>query len=121
MESAAPNYWLFWLVYLLAASVFYTVFWRATRYFGTGWFTYMLRAVTVAVILTPWYINPQDNILAPALMVVMLDGITIGGEAAIRAIVPLFLSISLSLIVALALLIINKIRRKKLVKASNNK
>lgn len=116
MESAIPNYWLFWLVYLLAATVFYGIFWNLTRLLHSTWLAYMLRGVTAATILTPWYTNSQDGLLAPALMIATLDGITIGGEAAVRALVPLVLAIVLSLIVAGALLFINKYIQNKVSK-----
>jgi hypothetical protein len=108
MESAVNNYWVFWLVYLLAASVFYGIFWKITRFLGAGWLAYMLRGVSAAIILTPWYTNSADGVLAPALMIVMLDGITIGSAAAVRSIVPLILAVILSLIVAGLLLFLNK-------------
>ena len=113
MESSLPNYWIVWLAYLLAAVVFYGIFWKITGFLKSGWFPYVLRGVTAAVILTPWYTNSQDNLLAPALMVVMLDGITIGVEAAIPAAVPLILAILLALVIAGILLFANKYIRNK--------
>lgn len=121
MESSLPNYWIFWLVYLLAAAVFYGIFWKITGFLKSGWFPYVLRGVTAAVILTPWYTNSQDNLLAPALMVVMLDGITIGAETAVRAAVPLILAILLSLIIAGLLLFANKYLKNKQSKSKQNK
>lgn len=118
IESALPNYWIFWLVYLLAATVFYAILWKITAFLSSAWLPYVLRGVAAAIILTPWYTNSQETLLAPALMIVMLDGITIGPEAAIRAVVPLILAIILSLIVAGILLFLNKYIANK---RSNNK
>lgn len=116
MDAAVPNYWLFWLAYLLAAAVFYGLFWVVTGSLKTGWLPYMLRAVMAAIILTPWYTNSQDSLLAPALMIVALDAITIGADAAVRALVPLVLAILLSLVVAVLLLFINNYIRDKRIK-----
>ena len=108
MESAISNYWTFWLVYLLAATVFYGIFWRFTASLNSGWLQYVLRSVSAAIILTPWYTNSQESLMAPALMIAVLDGITIGADAAIRAVVPLMLAIILAVMLAAALLFLNK-------------
>jgi len=115
---AASNYWLVWLIYLFAAAVFLVVLWRFTRFKQATWLSYSLRAIVIAIIFTPWYANPQGDVLAPALIVVLLDAITIGGSAAARATVPLGLAIILALVVAVVMLVINK--RKKL-KSNENK
>ena len=67
--DAIGNYWFFWTLYLAAAVVFTALFWRLTRFQHGIWRSYSLRAVAIAVIFTPWYSNPQDSIMAPALMV----------------------------------------------------
>ena len=92
MEGIA-NYYLIWAVYLLAAAVFMAVFWHMTRFPRARWLAYFLRAILAAIILTPWYAHPEQTVLAPALMVAMLDAITSGGAAAGRALVPLVLAL----------------------------
>ncbi len=113
--QAETNYWLIWLIYLTAGSVFYVVFWWLTRFKRAMWITYSSRAVIAAIILTPWYANPQGEALAPALIVVILDAITIGSEAAIRATIPLILAITAAEIFA-TLLFIFKLRSIKYMK-----
>ena len=111
METS--NYFLLWSIYLLASAVFFAVFWKFTSFRQAVWLSYSLRAVAIAVILTPWYANPQGEVLAPALIVVLLDAITIGGSAAARATVPLVLAIILALVVATMMRVINKRRKHK--------
>ncbi|MCH2355297.1 MAG: hypothetical protein MK319_01265 [Pseudomonadales bacterium] len=118
MESA-PNYWVIWSVYLLAAAVFYGIFWQLTRSKTARWGAYVMRGLLAAIILTPWYANPQETVLAPALMVVLMDAITLGGAEAVRALVPLSLAIIISLLLAFAALFINTRRENK--KFKNNK
>lgn len=101
------NYILIWALYLAAAVIFYGLFWRYTR-FRQAWLSYAVRAVMAAVIFTPWYANTQDEVLAPALMVVMMDVITLGTGSAVRAFVPLFLSLCISLVVVGILLLLRK-------------
>ena len=95
--DAIGNYWFFWTLYLAAAVVFTALLWRLTRFQHGIWRSYSLRAVAIAVIFTPWYSNPQDSIMAPALMVATLDAITIGGSASFRSFVPLVLASSIRL------------------------
>ena len=91
--EASHNFVLIWAVYLLASAVFYAIYWRLTAFRRRRWLSYSLRAVMAALILTPWYANTQDSVLAPALMVTTLDAITIGSDAAVRAMVPLLLAL----------------------------
>lgn len=94
--EAESNYWLIWLAYLAASAVFYPIFWRLTAFKRRRWLSYSLRTMMAALILTPWYANSQSDTLAPALMVAMLDAITVGGKAATRASVPLLLALILA-------------------------
>ena len=82
-----------WLIYFTASSVFYSVFWIITASVSAKFWIYLLRTFLAAIIFTPWFVNIQGGILAPALMVMALDMITIGVSATPRAGVPLLLSI----------------------------
>ncbi len=52
-----------------------------------------MRAVIAAIIVTPWYANAYGAALAPAWIVILLDAITIGSDAMVRASIPLIFSI----------------------------
>lgn len=104
------NYTLFWAIYLLASSVFFVAFWRITAFDRRRWLSYLLRSLLLALALTPWYATPEGGVMAPALMVVTLDTITLGAGATIRALVPLLLGVILALVVGAILYFI---RRKK--------
>ena len=110
--EADSNYWLVWVIYLTASALFYGVFWRLTRFRQARWTAYSLRAIVAVIILTPWYANAQGTTLAPALMVLALDAITIGSEAAIRSIIPLILAIILAEALATVIFFIKKRRYK---------
>ena len=90
---AGANYWIIWLIYLAASGVFFALVWFLTAFKSAAWSSYSLRSVAAAIILTPWYANTQGESFAPALMVMTLDLITIGGEAINRAAIPLLLSV----------------------------
>lgn len=102
------NYWLAWIFYLTAAAVFYAVFWWLTDFRQRRVMTYCLRAVMLALIATPWYVSGDEALLAPALVIVLMDAITISGAAAVRAFVPLFLSVIMSLVAALVLMLVRR-------------
>ena len=112
------NYWFFWTLYLGAAVIFTGIFWRVTRFERAIWASYNLRAVTIAVIFTPWYSNSQDSGMAPALMVAALDAITGGFEAAFRSFVPLVLAVLFGLVLAGVMSFLKKRKDKKML---NNK
>ena len=109
------NYTLFWMAYLAAGAVFYGIFWKISCSEKPAILPYILRGGLLALMLTPWYANSQNEQLAPALMIVTLDAITLGGSAALRALVPLILGLLLALVVSTGLYFKNrkKHRNKK--------
>jgi hypothetical protein len=115
MEEGTYNYWVIWAVYLIAAALFYRIYWRLTGFRRRLWLSYSLRALMAALILTPWYANTQGDSLAPALMVTTLDAITVGVDAASRALVPLLVALLLAEIVA-SILWLGRKKRKKAAK-----
>ena len=94
-------YLIGWAVYLTAACVCYLLFHRATGLIRFRPLANALRGITLALVFTPWYVAPDQNLLAPAVLVILLDLITQGGTAFVRAFVPLLLAIILALILAL--------------------
>ena len=110
--EATDNYWLIWLVYGLTATLFYWVYWRATRFPKALWISFSARALMLALIITPWYANVEGTTLAPALMIVTLDAITIGLDSAGRALVPLVLALVLAEFVATICYLFSRNKKK---------
>lgn len=108
------NYWFFWTLYLVSAVIFVAIFWRLTRFERAIWTSYSLRALTLAIVFTPWYSNSQESLMAPALMVAALDAITGGFSAAFRSIVPLTLAGVFALLVATVMTMLKKKANKRL-------
>ena len=96
------------MIYGIAAAVFYAIFWQITRFPKLVGVSYCLRAVVLALIITPWYVSDQGNLLAPAVIIVVMDAITIGGDAAVRAFVPLFLSMIIALVGVVIMLLVRR-------------
>ena len=65
----------------------------------------------LALIFTPWYVNTEVTTMAPALMVVTLDAITIGGSATARALVPLILSLIVAEVLATVFYFLSRKRK----------
>jgi len=101
------NYGMAWIVYICASVVFFLVFWRITAFKTQMFLSYCCRAMMIATVATPWYVSDQEAVIAPALMIVMMDAITIGSDAAVRAFVPLFLANLMALIGGVILYIFN--------------
>ena len=101
------------LVYLTASAVFYLIFWRYICAIKSELCVYMLRGLLASLIFTPWFVNIQEAIMGPALMIAMLDLITLGSEEFFRAGVPLLLSIVFIEAIALGLYIFIRKSDKK--------
>jgi len=106
--EAETNYWVIWVIYLTVSSLFFAFFWWLTQFQKMLWTAYCLRAVIAAIILTPWYASGFGTALAPAWIIILLDVITIGNDAAVRATIPLILAIICSVILATGVYYINK-------------
>jgi len=111
--NAATNYLFLWFIYLGAAAVFYYVFWRLTRFKRWRTLSYLLRAICLAMIVTPWTVSGEDSAMAPALMVMTLDAITLGGDAFVRAMIPLMMAIVTAIIVAIVGSVISRRRERQ--------
>lgn len=102
------DYLLGWTVYIAAGTLCFTIFYRATGVLRFKPLANVLRAVLLAVMFTPWYISPEEDLLAPAIIVMALDLVTIGGTSFVRALVPLVLAVLFAIPIALAGRVIQK-------------
>lgn len=96
------DYIVGWAVYIAAGAVCYMIFYRFTGAIKFKPLANSLRVVLIALMFTPWYVSPEADLLAPALMVMMLDMVTLGGSAFVRALVPLSMAIMFGVLVTLS-------------------
>lgn len=109
-----PNdYTIAWVVYFCAATVLSVLCWRVFKRYLARWLAYLLQCWLLAILLTPWYVEPEGDVMAPAFIVFVMDTITIDAAAGIRALIPLIMAMLLMLIVAIALGIIHRVRQRK--------
>lgn len=102
-----------WCVYLVAGTAFSLVSWRVFKRFLWRELAYLLQCLLLAIIFTPWYVIPEDEILAPAIIIFMMDLVTVDLTTSIRSLIPLVMAIMLGLVVTVILSITYRIRKRK--------
>ncbi len=105
------DYIVGWAIYIACGAVCYIIFHRFTGLIRFKPLAHSLRAILLAVMFTPWYVSPDSDLLAPALMVVMLDMVTEGGTTFVRALVPLSMSVTGAVLIALFIRVIKRLVR----------
>ena len=108
------DYAVAWIIYVLAGAVFGVLAWRVLHRYVPRTLAYFLECMLLALMFTPAYVLPDQGIMAPALMVVALDALTLGPKAAIGALIPLVLALLLALAVATILSVVDRLRRRAL-------
>ena len=108
----SQDYYIAWGIYLVAGIVFSLISWKVMKRYFWREMAYLLESLLLAVIFTPWYVLPEEEILAPALIVFMLDLITADLTTSIRALIPLVMAMLFGVIVMLVLSVIYRIKRR---------
>ena len=80
------DYIIAWFVYLTAGVIFSIVSWKLLKHFVWRELAYFIQSLQLAVIFTPWYVLPEEEILAPAIYIFVLDLITIDVTTSIPAV-----------------------------------
>jgi hypothetical protein len=118
-EMESGDYATAWVVYLVASGVLAFLCWRVFRRYLMRELAYLLQCWLLAILLTPWYVLPEESVMAPAFIVFMMDAITIAPVAGIRALIPLVMAMFVMLVVAIALSVVYRIRRRRQVVADD--
>ena len=111
MEST--EYMVAWGVYLVCGVIFSIVSWKFLKRFLWRELAYLLQSLGLAIIFTPWYVLPEEEIMAPAIFVFALDLVTIDVTTSIRALIPLVMAMLLGIIVTIILSITYRLRQRK--------
>ena len=107
------DYIIAWGIYLIAGTAFSLISWKWMKKFFWRETAYLLQSLLLATIFTPWYVLPGEKVLAPALIVFILDLITVDLTTSIRALIPLVMAVFLGILVTIILSIIYRIRNRK--------
>jgi hypothetical protein len=111
MEAA--DYRMAWIIYTMAGIVLAFLAWRVLYKYVLREVAYLLQCFLLALMFTPAYVLEDQRIMAPALIVFLMDVITISPTAGIRALIPLVLALMVGLIVAVLLIIAHRIRLRR--------
>ena len=111
META--EYLGAWGVYLVFGIVFSIISWKFMKRYFWRELAYLLQSFLLAVIFTPWYVLPEEEILAPATIIFLLDLITIDTTTSIRALIPLVMAILLGIVVTIVLSLVYRVKRHR--------
>jgi len=103
------DYVIGWAVYIACGALCYMIFYRFTGMIRFKPIANSLRAILLAVMFTPWYVSPDSDLLAPALIVILLDMVTVGGTSFVRALVPLTMSIGAAVFIALFMRVFKRV------------
>ena len=101
-----------WAVYLAAGTLCYVLFYRGTRWIRPKVLANLLRGIMIALIYTPWTVATDQNLMAPAVIVILLDMITQGVDAFVRAFVPLMLSLLLAIVLSVVISVVTRNRSR---------
>jgi hypothetical protein len=111
----AADYQMAWVIYTIAGVVLAFLSWSFLRRYVYRELAYLLQCILLTGMFTPWYVmdDPAQRVMAPALIVFLMDSITIEPKAGIRALIPLVLALLGALVVATALIIHYRYQRKR--------
>jgi len=107
------EYYSAWSVYLIAGIIFSVLSWKVLKRLLWRELAYLLQCLLLAIIFTPWYVLPEEEILAPAVIIFMLDLVTIDATTSIRALIPLVMAMLSAVIATVILSIVYRIRRRR--------
>ena len=111
MEAA--DYRLAWIVYVIAGLVVAFMCWRVLYKYVLRELAYFLECVLLALMFTPAYVLQDQPIMAPALIVFVMDAITIEPTAGIRALIPLVLALMAALLIAVVMSLVYRWRLRR--------
>ncbi len=109
MDSS--EYYIAWTAYLIAAGVGSWIAWRILRRVFSRGISVFIQCLLLAVLFTPWYVLPDQEYMAPAYIIFVMDSITMDSTAGIRALIPLVMAMMGASLLALLLIIMGRFRR----------
>ena len=109
METS--DYIIAWLIYLIASVAMSFLFWRTAKKIFWIDLAYVLQITFMAIIFTPWYVEADGGILAPAIIIFVMDIVTIELVAGIRSLVPMAMAILLSTIITMVSIATYRVRK----------
>jgi hypothetical protein len=112
----ARDYLIAWILYGLAAVILSVVAWVLLRRYLWRELAYLLECWLLAIFFTPARVLADQEIMAPAIIIFVMDSVTIDPTAGIRALIPLIIAMLGMLVVAILLIVIYRIRQRRAIR-----
>ena len=112
---ATADYYIAWIIYLLCGGMVSLISWRMLKRFVWRELAYLIQLQLMALVFTPWYVLPEEEILAPAIFIFLLDLITIDLTTSIRALIPLAMVVLLGVVLTVILSVIYRIKQRRVL------
>jgi len=109
----AGDYTNAWVVYGLAGMVLAWLAWTQLRRLRPRELGWLLQLWFMALMFTPADVDLGGSVRAPALIIVVMDAITVSREAAIRVLIPLVIALLAGLLLTLLLGIGYRLLRRR--------
>jgi hypothetical protein len=109
----AGDYTTAWVVYGLAGIVLATLAWMQLRKLRPRELGWLLQFWFMALMFTPWEVDVGGEVQAPALIIFVMDAITVSRESAIRALIPLVMALLSGLLLTVLLSVGYRILRRR--------
>lgn len=134
------DYLLGWCAYLAGASLGFLVWWHMTRRIGFDALREILRLMVFALLFTPWYADPDQDVrtpgsrldaeimigeagqiartetqvyLAPAMIIALLEAVFDGPAHAVRGLRPILFAMLAGLVLLLPLQLVRALYRRR--------
>ena len=105
------DYILAWLAYLIASLAMSFLLWKVVKKIFWVDLAYIMQVTFMAIVFTPWYVEADGNVLAPAIIIFVMDIVTIETVAGIRSLVPIAMAILLSTIITMVDIATYRVRK----------
>lgn len=94
------SYLIAWCIYLAAAWGVCAIVWKLSAGWNNILLTHLARYLLVVLVLTPYFSDPAQNKLAPALLIILFEGVFGDTTIAGKALVPLLLLMVAAILLA---------------------
>lgn len=105
------DYTFAWIFYLASGVMLSWFCWIVLRKIAIRELAILLQLWLIAILFTPWYVLPDADFKAPALMIFVMDAITINVESGIRALIPLVIAMLCGVVITLVYSVIYRFRK----------
>jgi hypothetical protein len=94
------SYFIAWIIYLLAASGVCLIAWKLSAHWRIT-LSYVSRAALLVLLFTPYFSDPAQNKLAPAILITLFEFVFGDSQMALESGTPLALLLAISMLLSL--------------------